>query len=163
MKENILSIIKRKNTNFENLLNLSEISESELTKVLEELVLEKKIFLNSSSKYEIMNEEYYVATLDRNSKGVSFVNINNERIIIPPEELHTALKYDTVVVEITHEAHGTVKGIIERKNNKLVCEVKAHNNKLVLVPFNGNCEIYLITPKELLKDYIINSLKKCLW
>ena len=157
MKENILNLIKRKNTNFETLLHLSNITECELRNVLNELVLEKKIFLNSSSKYELIKEDYFVATLNRNSKGISYVDINNERIIIPPEELHTALKYDTVIIEITHEMHGSVKGIIERKNNKLVCEVKVHNNKLILVPFNGNCEVHVIASQDMLKDLIVGD------
>ena len=82
---------------------------------------------------------------------------NDEKIIIPPNELHTALKNDTVVVLRTYENNGTICGIMKRKNKKLVCEVKEHNNKLILVPFNGNCEINIVVPNNLLNDYIIGD------
>ena len=158
MKDNILNLIKNKNINFENLLRNTKISEDELSSILRELISEKKIFLNSSNKYEFINDNYFIGTLLRNSKGISYIEINNnDKIYISPEELHTALKYDTVVVDITHNNYGTVKGIIERKNNKLVCEVKEYKNKLILVPFNGNCELHLSSPQELLKDLIIGD------
>ena len=157
MKELVLNLIKKKSINFDLLLQLSKLTKEELEKTLKELMNEEQIFFNSSSKYEFKNNNLYVCTLDRNSKGVSFVAINGEKIIISPEELHTALKYDTVVVEIIHENHGSVRGIISRKNNKLVCEVKAYNNKLILVPFNGNCELHLLAEQELLRDYIVGD------
>lgn len=157
MKENILNIIKKKNINFETLQTITGVETSKLNQILNELIKEKQIFLNSVCKYEIVKEEHYIATLNRNSKGISYIEINNEKIIISPEELHTALKYDTVVVEITHEKHGTVKGILERKNNKLVCEVKAYKNKLILVPFNGNCELRLLADQELLQNLIVGD------
>ena len=157
MKENILKIIKKKCIDFDLLLNISNISKEELEEILKELLHEEKIFINSVSKYEYKKDEWLVGTLERNSIGISYILVNNQKIIIEREELHTALKYDTVVVEIIHENKGTVKGIIERKNNKLVCEVKAYNNKLVLVPFNGNCELHLIADQELLKDLIVGD------
>jgi ribonuclease R len=157
MKENVLNIIKKKSINFELLLEISKIERTELENILKELIQENLIFINSVNKYEFKKEGLFIGTLERNSKGISYVVINNEKIIIPAEELHTALKYDTVVIEITHENKGTIKGIIERKNNKLVCEVKAYNNKLILVPFNGNCELHLITDQELLKDLIVGD------
>ena len=139
MKEIILSLIKKRSISFDLLLKITEIEENVLKDILNQLVAEKQIFMNSTSKYQFKNDNLLVGILDRDSKGNSFIKVNNEKIFISPEELHTALKYDTVVVEIIYEHHGSVKGIIERKNNKLVCEVKEYNNKLILVPFNGNC------------------------
>ena len=105
-----------------------------------------------------MKPEYIIGTIDKCSKGIKFIKNNNDKIIIPPEELHTALKNDLVVIAPTYENYGSVRGIIKRKNNKLVCEVKEHNNKLILVPFNGNCEINIIvSDKKLLKDFIIGD------
>lgn len=157
MKDIILNLIKKKSISFDLLLDITKIEKTILENILKELICEKQIFLNSTSKYEFKKDELFVCTLDRDSKGTSFVIINNQKIIISSEELHTALKYDTVVVEITYEKHGTIKGIIERKNNKLVCEVKEYNNKLILVPFNGNCELRLIASQDLLKDLIIGD------
>jgi len=157
MKDVILNLIKKKSITFDLLLKITEIEKTVLEDVLKELVAEKQIFMNSASKYQFKNDNLFVGVLDRDSKGNSFIMINNEKIFISPEELHTALKYDTVVVEIIYEHHGSVKGIIERRNNKLVCEVKEYNNKLILVPFNGNCELRLYADQDLLKDLIIGD------
>ena len=155
MKDVILNIIKKKSVSFDLLLMLTELEKDELISILDELTNEGVIFLNSVAKYQFKSESLFVGTLERNSKGMSYVMINGEKIIIAPEELHTALKYDTVVVEILYEKRGSVKGIIERKNNRLVCEVKEYKNKLILVPFNGNCELRLIASQDMLKDLII--------
>ena len=50
----------------------------ELRVILKDLVKEKKIFLNSSNKYEIITDGLFIGTLLRNSKGVSYVEINGE-------------------------------------------------------------------------------------
>lgn len=157
MKDKVLDLIKNNNISFDNLLRNTKINEQELKDVLKELIKEKKVFLNSSNKYEFVCNGYFIGTLLRNSKGISFIEYNGEKIYIEPDELHTALKYDTVVVDVIHENKGTIKGIIERKNNKLVCEVKEYKNKLILVPFNGNCELHLNTAQDLLKDFIIGD------
>ena len=80
-----------------------------------------------------------------------------KKISISPNFLHTALKNDLVVIEEQYDCTGVIKGILNRKNNRLVCEVREWNNKLILVPFNGNCEVHLITPSKMLKDYIIGD------
>jgi len=157
MKDNVLNIIKKKSISFDLLLNISNLDKNELNNTLNELLRENKIFINSMNKYEILKDNLLVGTLERTSKGISYINVNKQKIIIEPEDLHTALKYDTVVVDITHENKGTIVGIIERKNNKLVCEVRTYHNKLVLIPFNGNCELHLIADQELLQNFIVGD------
>ena len=149
MEEEIYKIIKKHNCNKEKLIKLTNLSENFIDTILNKLLNEQKIFINTKNKYEIIKPEYIIGTMDKCSKEKNFVKSNNHKIIIPPEELHTALKNDLVVI---------VPTIIKRKNNKLVCEVKEHNNKLILVPFNGNCEINIIvSDKNLLKDFIIGD------
>ena len=157
MKQEILKIIQQNNINLEKIQKITNKTQEEIENILQELMNENKIFLNTSKKYEIIKDEYLIGILEKTSKGSCYVTVNNEKILISEEKLHTALKNDTVIVEKNYNNHGTIKGILNRKNNKLVCEVKEWKNKLVLVPFNGNCEINLITPQELLKDYIIGD------
>jgi len=157
MKEKILKLIQKENCSLEILEKLIKLDKNEIKVIIEELTSEKKIFLNTSNKYEIIKEEYIVAPLEKTSKNCYYVTKDNERIYILPNNLHTSLKNDLVVVEKKYDNTGVIKGILKRKNNKLVCEVKENNNKLVLVPFNGNCEIHLITPQELLKNCIIGD------
>ena len=157
MKEKILNLIQQNNLKLEQIQRQTNLDLQEIEKILEELIEERKIFLNTSNKYESLSDNYLVGILEKTSKDQCFVTIDNQKIQISPNALHTALKNDLVVIERNYENHCSVKGILRRKNNKLVCEVKEWNNKLILVPFNGNCEIHLVTPPELLKDYIIGD------
>ena len=157
MKEKVLKLLTHESISLERLLRLTSIPQPELEQIIQDLLHEKLIFLNTSKKYETMKEEYSIGILEKTSKGSAYAVVNGQKIYIAPNELHTALKNDLVVIEETYDNCGTIKGILKRKNEKLVCEVKEWNNKLVLVPFNGNCEIHLITPQELLKDYIIGD------
>lgn len=148
---------KEEKFNFDLLLTISNLEKEELEIILRELSREKRIFINSVNKYEFVKENLFVGTLLRTAKNISYIETDKGKIYIKPEELHTALKYDTVVVEITHENQGAIKGLVERKNNKLVCEVKAFNNKLVLIPFNGNCEVHVVAEQELFKNLIVGD------
>lgn len=157
MKEKILKIIEQNNSSINRIQKLTNLEINTIENIIQELINEKKIFLNTSNKYETMKPEYLIGTLEKTSKGSCYVMVDGQKISISPSSLHTALKNDLVVIEEQYDNFGTIKGIIKRKNNKLVCEVKEWNNKLILVPFNGNWEIHLITPQELLKDYIIGD------
>ena len=56
--------------------------EDELENILNELMNEGQIFLNSVSKFQFKRDELFIGTLERNSKGMSYVMINGEKIII---------------------------------------------------------------------------------
>lgn len=161
MEKEVLEIIKKESINIDKLakcLNINNQEELEILKItLENLIKNKKIFLNSKNKYTLINNEHVVATLNGSSKGKKYIIHNNEKIYIPENKLHTALKNDLVIVEIGNANLGNIVGIINRKNNKLVCEVKEKNNKLYLVPFNGNCELSISAEKNLLKNFIIGD------
>jgi len=161
MEDRILEIIQRKQISFKNFIELLNIKtkeeEQELEIALEKLMKEKKIFLNSKNKYAKIHKDHVIANLEGSTKGKKYIFYNKEKIYIPEENLHTALKHDTVVVELFNINQGKIVGILKRKNKKLVCEVKEKNNKLYLVPFNGNCEINIIADKKLLKDFIIGD------
>ena len=159
-KENyILNNIKIYKPNKDDLYNnIKDITKEEIDNIIDGLLKKELIFLNHKNQYEYLRNDYYITIIDRNSKNKSFVMIDGYKLMIPDSELHTALKNDKVIVKHTFEDKGTVIGIIERKNNKLVCEVKEKNNKLVLVPFNGNVEIHLVVnDNNLLKDLIIGD------
>ena len=161
MENKLLEIITKKNISFKGLIELLQITDSNeiefIKKTLNKLIKNQKIFLNIKNKYEAITKEHIIAKLQSCSRNTKYVKFNNEKIYIPEENLHTALKNDLVIVEPTLSNKGEVVGIIERKNNKLVCEVKEKNDKLYLVPFNGNCELALRTPKELLTNLIIGD------
>lgn len=124
MKENILNIIKQNSLTFDKLKGISGLEEEKLEFIIEELISERLIFLNTDNKYELITNKYLVGTLEKTAKGAAYIVVNGERILIPSTELKTALKNDLVVIEKTWNHIGTIKGILRRKNNKLVCEVK---------------------------------------
>ena len=157
MKEKILELIQRNSVSLEKLQKLTNLDSQTIESFIQELLDEKLIFLNTSKKYEAVKEEYLIGVLEKTSKGSCYVMVDDQKILIASDLLHTALKNDLVVVEKQYDNCGTIKGILKRQNPRLVCEVKEWNNKLILVPFNGNCEIHLVTPPELLKDYIIGD------
>ena len=157
MKKEVLTLIKKGNISLDRIQGITNINSQELSIIIQELMEEKKIFLNTSKKYEAITDNYLIGVLEKTSKGSCYVTINNQKIPIAPNNLHTALKNDLVVVEEQFDNHGVIKGILKRKNNKLVCEVKEWHNKLILVPFNGNCEVQLVTPPKLLTDYIVGD------
>lgn len=157
MQEEILNLIKKENLTVERIQQKTNLEIEEIEKIIKKLVNEKKIFLNTSKKYEYIKEDYLVGTLEKTSKGSSYVLVNDQKIQISSSNLYTALKNDLVVVEKKYDKQGTIKGILKRKNNKLVCEVKEWNNKLVLVPFNCNSDIHLVTTPKQLNDYIIGD------
>ncbi len=157
MKEELLGLIQRNSLGLEKLEKLTNLDSETLQVLIQELLDEKLIFLNTSKKYEAIKEEYLIGVLERTSKGSSYVVVDDKKISIASDSLHTALKNDLVVVEKKYDNCGTIKGIMKRKNTRLVCEVKEWNNKLILVPFNGNCEVQLVTDSELLKDYIVGD------
>ncbi|MBQ3021647.1 MAG: VacB/RNase II family 3'-5' exoribonuclease [Bacilli bacterium] len=164
MENEIIYMLKKQKLSFEKiyekLLNIVDINEDDVKKTINNLTKQKKIFLDSKMKYNLITEDKIIARLSKCSKNTKYIIDNGEKIIISPENLHTAFKDDLVVVERIGRYEGKVIGILERKNNKLVCEVKEKNDKLILVPFNGNCEISIIPTKEcnkILQNLIIGD------
>ena len=147
MENNIIDIIKKKELTLKSLSEITNTPIEELEIVLEKLIKERKIYLNSKNKYSILQPEYIIGIIESQAKGTKFIRDGRDKIIIAPDDLHTALKYDTVVVDRTYGTYGKVIGILKRQNKNLVCEVKEKNNKLYLVPFNGNVEISITIPK----------------
>ena len=158
METDIINILKRQDTDLKTIIKLLkekyEIEDNEIISTISNLIKEHKIFLNERNKYVFITDEYVVGTLQSCSKELKYVKYNKDKIIIHPENTHTALVNDLVVVKLLNGNTGSVVGIINRKNNKLVCEVIVKNNKLKLVPFNGNKEINVYCDKEALNNFI---------
>ena len=157
MELRILEVIKKREIGVEKLSEILNIPVLELNGILEKLMEDRKIYLNSDKKYCLFRSEHIVGTLKSQAKGIKYIMDGKDKIIIPKNELHTALKYDVVVVERTYDNFGKIVGILKRENNKLVCEVKLRKNQLYLVPFNENCELTITCDKKLLKDFIIGD------
>ena len=150
-KDNIYKCLKEKDNN---------ITIEEINACILNLIKNKKIFRNIYNRFETVEPNYFVTTLLSDSKGNKVVYENNYKLIVNNDDLHTALKYDTVVVKRLNSREASIVGIIKRRNNKFVCQVKEKDDKLYLAPFNGNNE-FIIKIKEgyeyLLKDCIVGD------
>lgn len=159
IENEILRLLKSKDCSEGNLLNTIENScdigdINDIYIAINNLIKERKIFLNSRNKYSIITNEHIIGKLESCSKDLKSVKYGRDKIKIKPEDTHTAIVNDLVVIEQKYAGYGEVVGILNRKNKKLVCEVVVRNNKLKLVPFNGNKEIHLICEKDILKNLI---------
>ena len=155
MDEKILELLMHQSYSPESLQERLQISKTELLCLLEDLQKRHLIYLNHLNKYESVKNGQIIAPLQSDSKGKKYIKYRHEKIFIKPENLHTAFKNDIVVVEVYENNKGIVLGIVERKNNRLVCEVIKKNNHLYLIPFNVGCEVSItISDKEVLKDFV---------
>ena len=155
MDEKILELLNHQSYSAESLLERLNISKVELLCIMEDLQKRHLIYLNYLNKYEKIQEGQIIAPLCSDSKGKKYIRYRHDKIFIRPENLHTAFKNDIVVIEVYENNQGIVKGIVERKNNRLVCEVIKKNNKLHLIPFNVGCEVSItISDKDVLKDFV---------
>lgn len=165
MEDNVYNIIKKQELNFDNLFKYLNnkgviLTKQELLDILNNLTKKHKIFRNINERYENIKSNQIIANIEIDSKGRKYIKDNNYKLIIDDSNLHAALPYDTVVADIINTKEATVLGIINRSNNKFVCEVKEKNDSLYLSPFNGNKEFKILIPKNMkniLKDYIIGD------
>jgi len=155
MEKKVLELLNHQSLTSLSLKERLKISDQELQIILDNLIQKKLIFFNSHNKYSLIRNNHIIGRIEINSMKEKFIRNGKKKIIILPEKLHTALKNDLVVIEEYSNNYGNVVGIIERKNNRLVCEVQKKNGKYILMPFNISCELSLvITERKILKDFI---------
>lgn len=139
--EELVNLLSKNSYQYDELLEKLNLSKDEAKEMLRELTKNKQIYIGLDESINLVKDTDLVGTLDSNSRGEKYVKINNQKIFISNEHLHTALKYDLVVVENYENNQGKVLGIINRQNKSLVCEVISKNRKLMLVPFNAGCDV----------------------
>lgn len=102
---------------------------SELEKILNSLLCDRKIKLTKNKRYKFLNDSsVYEGEFIGNNKGFGFVISDNfdEDIFIAPEDTMTAMNGDKVLFSITREKadgkrrQGKIKKVIERSNMTVV-------------------------------------------
>ena len=156
VKEEVLSKIK---SSKEKGIGLKELKntfkEVNIEDVIKELELEGKIFELKNKRYVEFPSEYSIGTITCDHKGNRFVTSNNGRIYVNHDDLNGALDFDTVVYRADLlSKRAVVKKILERKNNKVVCEVHTKGNKKTLRTYNAPGIIDIIISKEELDNYV---------
>ena len=148
MIETILKELEKNSKGFNFLLEKFDISEDELMKTINDLIHDKKIFLNSNNKYEIVSDNFIIAELRKGLNGRGLITNNNMTITIESYDTHNALFGDIVIVKPYSLNKGTVLGIVKRRTNKIVCEVCIKQDKLILNPVIKDTEFSISIPKK---------------
>ena len=112
MIETILNELAKSSKGFNFLLEKLDISEDELIKIINNLVHDKKIFLNFNNKYEIVSDEFIVAELRKGLNARGYITYNNITVNIESYDTHNALFGDVVVVNPLSSNKGMVIVII---------------------------------------------------
>lgn len=155
MVEKILGLLEHQSYSIDSLKERLQIDKLELELILSEMIQKRLIYFNVNNRICMVNENQIIARLDSDSKNRKFIRKGKDKIFIDREDLHTAFKNDLVVCDFAYSYKAEVVGILERKNNRLVCEVIKKKDKLCLVPFNVGCEVSLtICDKLVLKDFV---------
>ena len=136
MKERVYKLIKKLQYKKRNLRALAQIMHMQtgedfqtLTKVLNELEKEMKIYRDKRGYYhDIMNQHYEVGELDLKHQGYGFLVLDDKPdIFIPQSKTLSAMNGDLCLVEITRrksslKIEGKVVKVVERKIKRVIGE-----------------------------------------
>ena len=136
MKERVYKLIKKLQYKKRNLRALAQMMHmqsgdefQQLTKVLNELEKEMKIYRDKSGHYhDIMNRNYEVGELDLKHQGYGFLVLEDKPdIFIPQSKTLTAMNGDLCLVEITRrkstlKIEGKVVKVLQRKFKMIIGE-----------------------------------------
>ena len=138
------------------LLQVKKEDREEFHKILEELLLDRKLMLTSKGKYRKANEKILTGTFIGNAKGFGFVEMEgcDEDLYIPEDRTNGAFHKDTVQVSLLDAGSGKRKEaqvirIISRGITQIVgVYEKSRNNYGFVIPDNSKLPQDIFIPKE---------------
>lgn len=155
MEKEVLGLLENKSYSMEALSERLKIPITKIQTIITNLIKKRLIYLDLKNKYSKVTEFNIIGSIDSDTKDRKFILHNNRKIYILSDNLHTAFKNDLVVINVIYGNFGNVLGIIERKNNRLVCEVVKVGKKLKLIPFNlGNEVSLMLKDNKILENYV---------
>ncbi|MCR5665471.1 MAG: ribonuclease R [Eubacterium sp.] len=139
-------------------LGVDKSRRTELHKVLDALVMEGKIDLQSNGKYKKASNESYIGVYTAHPKGFGFVTVEEleEDLYVSAEDTNGAFHMDEVKVQVK----GTPAG--RRKEAKVV-EVISHGLKTVVGTYEASDGFGFVRPdnERFLKDIFISEKDAC--
>lgn len=169
-KEKIYSYIKSKEylpLKFDELASVLCVPEEdikEFSKILDELILEGRIFLTKKNRYEAIKKDMLMGVLQCNPHGrFAFLRSLNsdEEIFIGGDKLSGALHNDTVmaVIDVHNPLSGKKEGhitkILKRGNERLTGVIKReHKGVFLIVP--DNKRIYSLIKADVFDGVMAN-------
>ena len=166
-KQLVLSMIedkKYKPLRFKEIVQLMQVPKDErqdLKEVLDTLIQDGKVMLDTKSRYKLANANLKVGTFSGTQRGYGFVSIEGEKddIFIPESATKGALNKDVVQVMIKEEQSGKRKegeivSIVERGNTDIVGTFQKSKNFGFVVPDNLKFGKDIFIPKECTKGAV---------
>lgn len=160
-KQLVLSMIedkKYKPLRFKEIIQVMQVPKNEkqdLKEVLDSLIHDGKVMLDTKSRYKLANANLKVGTFSGTQRGYGFVSIEGEKddIFIPENATKGALNKDIVQVMIKEEQTGKRKegeiiSIVERGNTDIVGTFQKSKNFGFVVPDNLKFGKDIFIPKE---------------
>ncbi|MDD6879192.1 MAG: VacB/RNase II family 3'-5' exoribonuclease [bacterium] len=159
---NIEEVITNLITKYNKGIKLEKIIEccnkkekDEVLRIIKTLELNGKIYITDNEKCILFPDEYKIGELYCNHKGNRFVLYNKMPFYVSQEEFNSALDFDIVVFEPNFQTRqASIKKILERKNNKIVCEVTSKGNKKILSSINTPGKITVIINENELNNFV---------
>lgn len=138
-----------------SVLQVPRSEKQDLREVLEALVAEGKITIDTAGKYKVSDEATKVGTFSGTQRGYGFVIIDgeNEDIFIPENATKGALHGDTVMISIKQDRtgkrmEGEVIQIIERNTSTVVGTFESSKNFGFVIADNQKFGRDIFIPKE---------------
>lgn len=166
-KQLVLSMMedkKYKPLRFKELIVIMQVPKDEkqdLKEVLDSLIHDGKVMLDTKSRYKLSNANLKVGTFSGTQRGYGFVTIEGEKddIFIPESATKGALNKDVVQVMIKEEQtgkrkEGEVVSIVERGNTDVVGTFQKSKNFGFVVPDNLKFGKDIFIPKEYTKGAV---------
>lgn len=156
-KELILKIIANKNgsINFRQLQKKSNIDNIQLQNILLELKLDAKV-LQTADKYCLFPNDLLIGEISQTISGSKVIFYEGEKIQIASNLLNGAIPNDIVAFKMNNN-EAEIVSIVNRRSNKITCEVVVENGIKKIIPYHSGLQISLSIEdkKELLDGDII--------
>ncbi|WP_455717627.1 ribonuclease R [Anaerosporobacter sp.] len=166
-KQLVLSMMedkKYKPLRFKEIVAIMQVPKDEkqdLKEVLDSLIHDGKVMLDTKSRYKLSNANLKVGTFSGTQRGYGFVTIEGEKddIFIPESATKGALNNDIVQVMIKEEQtgkrkEGEVVSVVERGNTDVVGTFQKSKNFGFVVPDNLKFGKDIFIPKEYTKGAV---------
>ncbi|WP_167954768.1 ribonuclease R [Anaerosporobacter faecicola] len=160
-KQLVLSMMedkKYKPLRFKEIIAVMQVPKAEkqdLKEVLDSLIHDGKIMIDSKTRYKLANANLKVGTFSGTQRGYGFVVIEGEKedIFIPENATKGAMNKDVVQVMIREEQtgkrrEGEIVSIVERGNTEIVGTFQKSKNFGFVVPDNLKLGRDIFIPKE---------------
>lgn len=171
MKDTIIEILsKEKRVSYEITQIARNIDDNytsedlnEIKKVLDELIIDGKVYLTNKNKYTLIeNTPYKIGRIDiKENNNFGFIILDGEDLYINKKNLNNSVNGDVVLAEIIskpgEKKEGKVIKVLKRKLEDLIGEISIVDNKPIVTLDNKNLNYKLILVRY--PDNLVDGLK----